>query len=102
MWTYARPGRSLSNLGWLGLLAAAVAVAGLAALTIPAARAIVVEQPRCYWIGPPLADYQRELLNQSFLDCTAHECRATLHQSLDSGWVCFYHRPWAGPLTTTR
>jgi hypothetical protein len=67
-------------------MAAAVAVAGLAAMTTQAAsRAILAEQPRCYWIGPPLADYQRELLNRDFLDCTFHECRATLHQSPDSG-----------------
>jgi len=78
-------------------MAAAVGVAGLAALAMPsAAHAIRVEQPRCYWIQPPLADYQRRLLNQSLLDCTAHACRATLRHNLESGWVCFYQRPWAG------
>ncbi len=84
-------------------MAATVAFAGLAALTIrTAARAVLAEQPRCYWISPPLADYQRELLNQSYLDCTYHECRATLHQSADSGWVCFFSRPWAGPVSSAR
>ena len=91
-----KPGRlGLNEAGWLGLVAAGVFFAALAALTVQAVpRGWLPEPPRCYWIAPPLTHFQPVLLQRGFLDCALTECQLTVHPIADAGWVCFFPKPW--------
>ena len=77
-------------------MAAALAVAALGALAGQAvARAVMAEQPRCYWIGPPLTQLKPMLLKRGVLDCSLSQCQFTVRETREAGWVCFFARPGA-------
>ena len=85
---WVRP--ALASAGWLGLAAGALALA--AALSgLP--RLARQEWPRCYWLAQPLTRVERTLLERSFFECTPGNCRVTVRQKSDIGWVCFITRP---------
>jgi hypothetical protein len=76
-------------------MAAALVLAALGTRAAQAAsRAVLAEQPRCYWIGPPLTHFEPLLLQRGFLDCSLQQCQLTVHQTADAGWICFFARPW--------
>ena len=79
----------------VAVASAAAGTLGIASLAAPTvAHAHPPALPRCYWIAPPLSQYEPALLNSGPLDCRLAECRLSLRPTPQAGWVCFFARPF--------
>jgi hypothetical protein len=92
----ARPSRrplapALSPAAWLALAGGGLLLA--AGLALSTVHLLGAEQPRCYWLKPPLTSVERALLSSSFVDCIFDTCRVTVSSTSVTGWVCFARRP---------